>query len=73
MMTMNCNYFKDNTKEIESRKKDTDFMLLIGIEGIPKTNCCTGIGDYEPLKEEQEIYCFADFRNCPRFLTRINK
>jgi hypothetical protein len=71
MIIMQCNFYTDNTKEIESRKKDTDFMLLVGIEGIPITNCGTGIGEYEPTTEEKDTYCFGDFEKCPRFRTKI--
>jgi hypothetical protein len=70
---MICNYFKDNSRKIESRKKDIEFMVLIGVDGIPMTNCGTGIGEYEPTINETENYCFKDFKDCPRFQTRIKK
>lgn len=70
---LKCNYFQDNSRELESKKRDFIYMALIGIEGIPIITCKTGISDYEPTQEEQKIFCSSEFMSCPRFKTKLQK
>lgn len=76
MIIMQCNFYTDNTQknadlkanifnEIEIIKPDFSTLL--------SCSCHTGLEEWEPSQEEKDIYCFSDFRNCPRFLTRIDK
>ena len=48
-------------------------MALIGIEEIPVITCKTGVSDYEPTQEEQNIFCYSEFMRCPRFKTKLKK
>jgi hypothetical protein len=71
MIIMNCNYYADNSQRIKEAKEDILLSAMTDINSILPCSCHTGVQEYEPKHDEKESYCFSDFRNCPRFLTRI--
>jgi hypothetical protein len=73
---MQCNYFTDNTKKNAAIKADIFMVIEIippDLTTLLSCSCHTGIQEYEPKKEEKSMYCFADFEDCPRLRTKINK
>ena len=70
---MNCNYLKDNSREIEDKKNDFMYTALCGSEDIPVFSCETGTSRYAPTEEDRKDYCTLDFLHCPRLYLKLYK
>ena len=70
---MNCNYYTDNSQRIKEAKEDILLNAITDISSILPCSCHTGFEEWQPSQEEKDSYCFADFRSCPRFETRLKR
>jgi hypothetical protein len=69
-------YFTDNSQKNAALKANIFTVTEIippDFSTLSSCSCHTGLQEYEPTTKEKESYCFADFRSCPRFETRLKK